>query len=447
MGYNNLLIASYDGARIINASWAGGCFFSSYHQQVIDEIIENGGIIIAAAGNGETCGGSSNLVYPASYKGVISVTSIGPDNNHERIPGNTLSTHQHNEFVDISAPGYDVPVALRNNQYGTSSGTSFAAPFVSGTVGLMLATNPNLNQCEVEYILKSSSTNIDSINPYYMGKMGAGRLDAQKTLTNTVKFTPTQTTHNILYSYLNPIGDVVIESTSDLTVSATNYEFVTTIQDEYGNYYQEYQVEIIYETGCRTKMSYWISEDDFYTDSMLILPVDLIKFEAVYSNDTVLLNWDTMNESGIDSYEIYSSTDGKTWSFIASTEAYNRESQSFYQLIDTDFEYTTMYYQLNRIDINGVKSTIGIQSLQLTEFQKNEVTIYPNPVVDYMAIKAGKNISEITIYNSGGQKVSRFVETGSQVLINTIDLTAGVYYAHIIFEDGQLITEKIIIKG
>lgn len=178
MNYNEVLAASYAGAKVINMSWAGGCYSSSYYQQVIDEAYANGSILVAAAGNGGTCGGSSNFVYPASFNHVISVSSVGPYDNHERTIGNPATTHQHNNLVDICAPGYDVALSTAPGVYLTGNGSSFASPMVSGTIALMLAVNPCLTADEVEQILKETAVNIDAMNPTYVGKLGAGRLNA-----------------------------------------------------------------------------------------------------------------------------------------------------------------------------------------------------------------------------------------------------------------------------
>ncbi len=178
MNYNELLEATYSGARVVNVSWTSGCSFNSYSQAIVDEVYANGTVIVASAGNGSTCGGSSNLVYPAALNHVISVSSVGPNDNHERYIGNPASTHQHNSTVDICAPGYDVALTIAPGNYLTGNGTSFAAPYVSGAIGLMLAVNPCLTPDDIEFILKETAVNVDGLNPAYVGGLGAGRMDA-----------------------------------------------------------------------------------------------------------------------------------------------------------------------------------------------------------------------------------------------------------------------------
>lgn len=182
MTFNELLVASYAGADVINVSWTSGCFYSQIAQDAINEAYNNGTFIVAAAGNGTTCGSADALVYPAAYANVFAVTSVGPTDNHERIINDPTSTHQHNLAVDLSAPGYDVAISAASTWYLNSSGTSFAAAYVSGTVGLMLSINKCITNADIEMILKNSSQNIDALNPLYAGKIGEGRLDAQAAL-------------------------------------------------------------------------------------------------------------------------------------------------------------------------------------------------------------------------------------------------------------------------
>ena len=179
MNYNEVLYAAYAGSKVINMSWTSGCNSNIYQQLAMDEACVAGAFLVAAAGNGNTCGGPDSLVYPAAYDNVFAVTSIGPYDNHERYIGNPNSTHQHNSTVDLCAPGYDVPLSTAPGIYETGSGTSFAAPYVTGTVGLMLSVNPCMSNAEIENILKLSSVNVDALNPSYAGLLGAGRLDAE----------------------------------------------------------------------------------------------------------------------------------------------------------------------------------------------------------------------------------------------------------------------------
>lgn len=188
MSYSNFLTATYSGAKVINVSWTSGCTYSSYYQAIVDEVYENGTIIVAAAGNGGTCGGPEAYVYPASLDHVLSVTSIGPMDNHERIPGDPTSTHQHNDSVDVCAPGYDIALSVVDGWYLTGNGTSFAAPIVSGTIGLMFSVNPCLTFEDVEFILDSTSANIDMLNPDYAGKLGAGQIHASKAVEMAAEY-------------------------------------------------------------------------------------------------------------------------------------------------------------------------------------------------------------------------------------------------------------------
>ena len=87
MNFDEVLAASYAGARVINMSWTSSCDFQQYAQDVINEVYNNGTFLVASAGNGTSCNGPLSFVYPASYDHVFSVTSVGPNNNHEKIIG------------------------------------------------------------------------------------------------------------------------------------------------------------------------------------------------------------------------------------------------------------------------------------------------------------------------------------------------------------------------
>jgi hypothetical protein len=207
------------GIRAINISWATGCTPNQYEESIIEEIYENGSILIAAAGNGSTCGGPANLVYPSAYDRVISVTSIGENDNHEQIFGDSNSTHQHNSTVDLCAPGYNVPLSIAPGFYMTSDGTSFAAPLVTGTIGLMLSIKPCLSFEEIREILRISSDDIYALNPSYVNLLGSGRLNSGEALRLTEMYkcgAGFETFEPSLFSPCNSVSSNATNSTKDL---------------------------------------------------------------------------------------------------------------------------------------------------------------------------------------------------------------------------------------
>ncbi len=211
-----LLELSEKGVKIINCSWAITRNYQTA-QDAIDEMFENGTIIVSASGNQDWHKSKGKvLYYPSSYKNVISVSSVM--HRYETVEENTMISAKGNPYaanirnyvgrtigfkdndvskkhhiwpvsittlnteVDILAPSVDLfrysAFALDGEEKYTLEATSSTAPFVTGTIGLMLSLNPCLPIDEVETILKFTATNIDDIeaNKPYRGHYGAGSL-------------------------------------------------------------------------------------------------------------------------------------------------------------------------------------------------------------------------------------------------------------------------------
>lgn len=152
LGYNGILQAINNGCKVVNCSWYSHT--SSVLEAPtleIDSILQLADLynvtIVAAAGNNNT-GTPTDYFYPASYDQVISVTSVGSqwDLGTWSYPGNWKDchrkfldsndvryneTHQHNDRVDLCAPGYYVETTGKNNSYVLNGCTSLAAPQVS----------------------------------------------------------------------------------------------------------------------------------------------------------------------------------------------------------------------------------------------------------------------------------------------------------------------------
>ena len=66
-------------------------------------------------------------------------------------------------MVDILAPGEDIWSTALHNRYENRTGTSMAAPHVTGTIALMASVNPDLSAYEYKRILITSANH--DINP------------------------------------------------------------------------------------------------------------------------------------------------------------------------------------------------------------------------------------------------------------------------------------------
>lgn len=171
--YEGVLYAATHGAKIINCSW-GRTSKSVIAQAIIDHVtLDLGCLVVAAAGN------SNNEIplYPAAYDHVLAVASS--DENDLR---STFSNY--GRYVDITAPGTNIYTTTYDNAYRTDSGTSLAAPIVSGAAALLWAYRPTLTGLQIaEQLRISADENLYDNNPSYTNKLGKGRLDIVRALT------------------------------------------------------------------------------------------------------------------------------------------------------------------------------------------------------------------------------------------------------------------------
>lgn len=69
------------------------------------------------------------------------------------------------------------------------SGTSMASPYVTGVIGLMLATNPKLNAAQCAGILQRTSNPLPGATFEWRNDAGFGEIDAAKAIDAALTFT------------------------------------------------------------------------------------------------------------------------------------------------------------------------------------------------------------------------------------------------------------------
>jgi subtilisin family serine protease len=156
-----------NGAKVISASW-GGTGYSSYLAQAIKDAQAAGIVFVAAAGNSSK-DTSSTPYYPANYDGVVSVASSGE--------GDYLASYSNysSNAVTIAAPGDQIYSTYLKGGYEYLSGTSMAAPQVSGAIALALSKNKSF---QPNYLTSALCQSSDAVLTKYTrcGRINIGRL-------------------------------------------------------------------------------------------------------------------------------------------------------------------------------------------------------------------------------------------------------------------------------
>jgi thermitase len=165
------------GAKVINASW-GGTAFSQTLYQAVANAADSGVLFVSAAGN-EGANGDVHPDYPAGFS-LPNVISVAATDRNDRLLD---FSNYGRRTVQLAAPGDEidstVPPSVDASGYTEFSGTSMAAPFVSGAAALYLSRWPGSSLSLVREALLRTTVPLPSL----AGKTSTGgRLDVARAL-------------------------------------------------------------------------------------------------------------------------------------------------------------------------------------------------------------------------------------------------------------------------
>jgi subtilisin family serine protease len=159
-----------NGADIINMSVYANGTPPAILRSAIQRAVRAGVIIVGISGNVEGSGAAATeVLYPGKYPEVYAVSA-------------TTQSDQLADFsrrgpeVALCAPGEGITSFLPGGQTATRSGTSFAAPHVSGTLALVLSAFPSLSAQQAVSLLMGSAIDLGARGPDSL--FGQGLIDA-----------------------------------------------------------------------------------------------------------------------------------------------------------------------------------------------------------------------------------------------------------------------------
>lgn len=164
--------AAQHGAKVINMS-LGTHGSATVLREAVTTVFAQGVLVVAAAGND----GENRKMFPAAAPEAVAVGAVGR--------GDVVSPFTNfGSWIDVVAPGEAIhsTYAFPANSFAFNSGTSMASPWVAGEAALVLARAPGLSPADVTAAITSGAKLVDAINPAYVGKLGAGRIDLLSSL-------------------------------------------------------------------------------------------------------------------------------------------------------------------------------------------------------------------------------------------------------------------------
>ncbi len=169
---DGLIFAINADVRLINMSlqyYTG----SSILKDAVTAAADAGIVMVAASGNN-----NAQVAYPAKWNSCIAVAAT--TNTDKKWSGSNPGPQ-----VDMAAPGADIYSCTGMAGYAYKSGTSFAAPHVSGCASLIMGINPSLTRDQVRTLLMNSLDDVEI--PGFDELTGFGRLNASKAIDGAVQ--------------------------------------------------------------------------------------------------------------------------------------------------------------------------------------------------------------------------------------------------------------------
>lgn len=436
------------GLDIQNHSW-GGIPSSSNVGRAIKGAARNQCVVVCCRGNNvqptDDENGTDVFYYPASYNDewVISVGASGNNKERLNIKDNNVGgpekwSSMYGKGMDVLAPGsWDyvpspVDYGIQSTKSGLScfgsdycefSGTSAAAPNVSGLAALLLSKYRPVNgfyeRLEPEDIENLVEQYADHIapSPFYSDKQGWGLIDPDNTL-DKIKNNKYKVYHfaNGWPRTTTNMGNITI------IVPVPSVGIVGLFGLPAGNHVMEK----------------WKIEES-YTN-------------VFGSSEQILGYWPRLNSTyGYKDFSSNALTDDEHSSFTFT------QTGSTLTVTATTYAYKDISKNLwLNYDPNNAKTAYSVHTYDPTKSNINETNkptttlkLYPNPATKQVTVELnGEKMEDLQLFDMNGKKQNvTFIINAKSIIIDTANLKEGFYICKTILGNGSIAMNKILITN
>ena len=185
----------------------------------------------------------------------------------------------------------------------------------------------------------------------------------------------------------------------------------------------------------------------------VVLPIELISFDATCSNSIVDFNWETSTEKNNKSFSVLRSEDGINFEEIAKIKGSGNSSVKK----KYNFKYNgaeagkTYYYRLSQTDFNNKTTDVGKTAFTLCSKKNLVVETFPNPGGNEINIVSENDLTNVSVavLNSFGQQIKTLSNVNlvknQRFTIDVSDISNGCYQL-IISGSETLIHKKVLLN-
>lgn len=185
-------------------------------------------------------------------------------------------------------------------------------------------------------------------------------------------------------------------------------------------------------------------------NNTVVLPLDLLSFQAQTTGKNNLLKWQTANEVNTQSFDIERSANGKNFEKVGNVKSVGT-AKGAYQFTDDVPLSGINYYRLKMIDIDGSFTYSPVKSVVLGEGKTTNVSIAPNPAKGQVFVKLNadeaKAITFVLVDVTGKTVLTerKNLESGfNQLPLNVSNYPQGLYFLKIV-DANTTETHRLVI--